>query len=388
MENLGDYRKNGKLTGWGIKMSQPGKKSEPDLYDLLYLLTIPNIGPGRIRRLFQTFQNAQEILKSPMQKLICLDGIDYKLASQIKQGGDSKKADEQFAIIRDQEIKYVTIWDKNYPSLLKRIADPPLMLFYKGTIKDEGIKRIAVVGMRNPSQYGKIVTADIVGKLVMRNISIVSGLARGIDTIAHHAAIQGGGETIAVLGCGIDKCYPPENRKLWQEIEETGLILSEYFMGTEPDAANFPKRNRIISGISQGTLVVEAGERSGALISALFALNQNREVFAIPGQINNPKSLGTNRLIKQGAKLVQSVEDILEELGDKFSTDLPHPKPVPQNLRPFECKLLENLTGDPKHIDKIVLDLEESPSTVLSSLLSLELLGLVQQLAGKMFVRI
>jgi DNA processing protein len=369
-------------------MSQPVKNGEPDLYDLLYLLTIPNIGPGRIRRLFQVFQNAQEILKSPVQKLICLDGIDYKLASQIKRGGDANKAREQLAFIKGQKINYVTIWDKNYPSLLKRIADPPVILFYKGRIKDEGRKRIAVVGMRNPSQYGKSVTAEIVGQLVMWNISIVSGLARGIDSIAHHTAIRGGGETIAVLGCGIDKCYPPENSKLFEEIEKTGLILSEYFMGTEPDAANFPKRNRIISGLSLGTLVIEAGERSGALISALFALNQNREVFAIPGHINNPKSMGTNRLIKQGAKLVQSVEDILEELGDTFSTDFLQPKPIPKNLKPFESKVLENLSGDPKHIDRIVLDLEESPSTVLSTLLSLELLGLIQQLAGKMFVRI
>ncbi len=244
------------------------------------------------------------------------------------------------------------------------------------------------MGTRTPSHYGKVVTGELVRELVAKNITIVSGLARGIDSIAHQMAIQNGGETLAVLGCGIDQCYPPENRELFQKITQHGAVISEYFWGTGPDAVNFPKRNRIISGLSLGTVVIEAGERSGALITAYYALNQNREVFAIPGNINNPKSYGCNSLIKQGAKLVQSVEDILEEIGQLSNASPPPPKAVPNHLRPMEKRILENLNSDPKHIDRLVLELKEAPSAILAGLLTLELLGLVQQLPGKMFVRL
>jgi DNA processing protein len=212
-------------------------------------------------------------------------------------------------------------------------------------------------------------------------------MARGVDTIAHRTALQHDGQTIAVLGCGVDVCYPPENKNLYQEIPRHGAVLSEYFLGTGPDAPNFPKRNRIISGLSRGTLVIEAGDKSGALITAFFALDQNRDVFAVPGNINSAKSIGCNRLIKHGAKLVQSAKDILEEIGMGGSTSEQGPKPVPENLGDFERRVLKNLSADPKHIDKLVSELRESPSAVLTGLLSLELLGLVQQLAGKMFIR-
>ncbi len=358
------------------------------LHDLLYLLTIPNIGPGRIRKLFQAFHDIKQILAAPIQNLIQVEGIDYRIAEQIKLGGNQKIAEEQIALIEQFKVNYITIWDTDYPPILKRIPDAPVILFYKGQIKVLCQQSIAIVGTRTPSEYGRIVTTEIVKQLIYHNLTIVSGLARGIDSIAHRTAIQSGGSTVAVLGCGIDRCYPPENQKLYQQIKKQGCILSEYFIGTGPDAINFPKRNRIISGLSLGTLVIEAGDRSGALISALFALNQNREVFAIPGNINSPKSRGCNRLIKQGAKLIQSVEDILEEIGEPLGRNVGEPKPIPDNLSQFEKKLLAILSTEPKHIDQLVLDLKESPSTVLSSLLTLELMGLVQQLVGKMFIRI
>ena len=361
---------------------------KPPLEDVLFLLTIQNIGPGRIRRLFQVFENLAQIRKAPVQSLIRIESIDLKLASQIKKGGNPEIVQEQLKLIEHHNIDYLTIWDKNYPIRLKQIPDAPPVLFYKGSMKPAESNSIAVVGTRNPSNYGRTITTELTRNLVANGITIVSGMARGIDTIAHRTALEHNGHTLAVFGCGIDTCYPPENQNLYLEIPHHGAVMSEYFLGTGPDAPNFPKRNRIISGLSMGTLVIEAGNKSGALITAFFALNQNREVFAVPGNINSSKSNGCNRLIKQGGKLVQNVDDILEEIGLGFSITPQIPKPIPDNLNGFEKRLLQNLSSEPKHIDKLVSELNESPSAILTGLLSLELWGLVQQLAGKMFIRI
>ncbi len=360
----------------------------PSLEDLLYLLTIPNIGPGRIRKLFQVLGGLDQIHRTPVRKLIHIEGIDLKLAERIRNGGDRSAVREQMALIEKHQIDYLTIWDDAYPPLLKRITDPPVILFMKGVFKDQHNRSIAVVGTRTPSSYGKIVTAEITRQLIESGITVVSGMARGVDSIAHRTVISFGGETIAVLGCGIDRCYPPENMDLYRQIPKQGAIVSEYFIGTGPDAVNFPRRNRIISGLSLGTLVVEAGRKSGAVISAISALNQNREVFAIPGNITNPRSEGSNQLIKQGAKLVQNIDDILEEIGNFVRHQPAAQKPVPADLGVIENNVLCTLSADPRHIDGLVMELKETPSTVLSALLTLELLGLVQQLPGKMFVRL
>jgi len=362
----------------------------PELYDLLYLLTIPNIGPGRIRKLMQVFRTAEEIRKAPVQQLIQIEGIDYKLAEQLKTNGDPRLVDEQLKRLENSDIRYLTIWDSDYPPLLKRIPDPPIVLFYKGELKPNHRQAVAIVGTRTPSSYGKVVTSELTRQLIAHGVTIVSGMARGVDAIAHHTAIQSGGETLAVLGNGVDRCYPPENRSLYERIPRHGAVLSEFFLGTAPDAANFPRRNRIISGLALGTLVVEAGERSGALITALYALNHNREVFAVPGNITSPRSRGTNRLIQQGAKLVQTVEDILEEITE-LKEQQPvsaHERKIPENLTELERRILNLLSGNPVHIDRLVLELKESPAVILSELLTLELMGLVQQLPGKMFVRL
>ncbi len=365
------------------------KMHPPAVQDLLYLLTIPQIGPGRIRKLFESLGSINDILSAPIQNLVHVAGIDQKLAQQLKKGGDRAIVDQQLDFMEKQKIQYITLWDDNYPELLKRIPDAPVLLFYKGILKEHHQKAVAIVGTRSPSSYGKVVTAELARQLVGHGITVVSGMARGVDTIAHQTALQTGGETLAVLGCGVDRCYPSENNQIYRKIPEQGALISEYFIGTGPDAVNFPKRNRIISGLSLGTVVIEAGNRSGALISALFALNQDREVFAVPGNINSPKSQGCNQLIQQGAKLVLTVEDILEEIGEITSSG-PVQKnwTIPENLGPLEKSILEHLSSDPKHIDRLVMELREGPSTVLSGLLSLELLGLAQQLAGKMFIRI
>jgi DNA processing protein len=306
----------------------------------------------------------------------------------MKKGGNQREVDEQLELIEKHRVHALTIWDKRYPTLLKKTADPPLVLFYKGELRENWPPCLAVVGTRTPTQYGKTITEKLVGELIHNGIAIVSGLARGIDTIAHQSALDYGGKTIAVLGCGLDHIYPPENKKIYQVIEEKGILFSEYFIGTGPDAVNFPRRNRIISGISLGVLIVEAGDKSGALITANYALDQNREVFAIPGTINNPKSSGPHRLIQQGAKLVQDVQDILDEIAPGLEQNQPAEKPIPPHLSQLDRTVLENLSTDPKHIDRLVLELKQTPAIILSSLLNLELSGLVRQLSGKMFIRL
>lgn len=361
---------------------------KPKLNDILLLLTVPNFGSSRVRRLLSVFNSTQEIFKAPAQRLMQVDGIDRKLIEQIKKGGNQQEVNDQLELIEKYQVHVLTIWDKRYPNLLKKSADPPLVLFYKGEIPENWSPCLAVVGTRTPTQYGKTVTEKLVVDLVHNGITVVSGLARGIDTIAHQSALDYGGKTIAVLGCGLDYIYPPENKKIYQAIEEKGMIFSEYFIGTGPDAVNFPRRNRIISGISLGVLIVEAGDKSGALITANYAVDQNREVFAIPGAINNPKSSGPHRLIQQGAKLVQNIQDILDEIAPGLEQNKPVEKPIPSHLSQLDRTVLENLSTDPKHIDRLVLELKQTPAMILSSLLNLELSGLVRQLSGKMFIRI
>lgn len=363
-------------------------KSQPTLRDILLLLTIPKIGPGRVRRLLSIFPSTEQILRTPVEQLRRIEGIDQKIIRQIKSGVDEKQADTQLMLMAKYNIHCLSIWDAGYPNLLKKTNAPPVLLFYKGRIPNSWPDCIGVVGPRMPSQYGRIMTEKLTAQLVESGITVVSGLARGVDTIAHQTALKRGGKTFAVLGCGADKVYPAENRQLYDGIQENGAIFSEYFIGTKPDAVNFPRRNRIISGISLGVLVIEAGSKSGALITANYALEQNREVFALPGNVSSAKSEGTNRLIQQGAKLVMSVEDILEEISARIQPPVQMALPLPPNLDQLERQLLSHLSEDPVHIDRLVLDMKESPATILSRLLTLELMGVVRQLSGKMFIRL
>lgn len=348
------------------------------------------MGPGRIRKLLQAFPTVSDLERAPLQHLTVVEGIDKTLGRQIKSGGNWGEAERQVKLLKNSDWEAVTLWDDSYPDLLRQISDPPLLLFVKGELTPEDRRAIGIVGTRSPSGYGKVVTTQLTKSLIEHRITTVSGLARGVDTIVHSESIQNGGRTIAVLGCGPDKIYPPENRELYKKIPEKGALVTEFFFGVGPDATNFPRRNRIISGLSLGTLVIEAGERSGALITAGNALNQNREVFAVPGNINSPKSIGCNNLIKQGAKLVQSVEDILEEIPELRidQSQAINTKVPPADLGDLERKILESLSHEPIHVDRLVNILNEPPGAILSGLLTLELLGLARQLAGKMFVRL
>lgn len=281
----------------------------------VWLSRIPRIGTKTIEKLLKRYKSLEEIYKLDIDELITNENIGEKLAKTIISEEYRQDLDKYIEYMEKQKINMVTINDEEYPENLRVIDDHPMYLYTKGNIELLNKKAVAIVGTRNCTNYGKKVAYDMASKLVRSNIVVISGLAKGIDTFSHIGTLNKKASTIAVLGSGIDEIYPKENKKLAQEIlNKEGLIISEYIMGSKIEKTNFPARNRIISGISSGVLVVEAPRRSGALITADFALEQGKEVFAIPGNINNIFSKGTNQLLKEGAKLVDNIEDILLEL--------------------------------------------------------------------------
>lgn len=358
------------------------------LQALLALFSVSGIGATRMRSLISRFGTPQSVLKASVRDLCSIEGIDKITAQKIKEGPSDSFVNWQLKHLEDQDVSIVSFWDNNYPELLKRIYDPPAFLFIKGNVDLLNSPSIAIVGTRGPTQYGKSHTEKISRGLSENGITIISGFARGVDSIAHKAALESGGNTIAVLGNGIDIVYPAENKILRSHFKNNGLFISEYPFGTKPDAGNFPKRNRIISGLSVGILVTEAAEKSGALLTAMYALDQNKEIFALPGPVNSPKSFGPNNLIKQGAILVQDYVDILEELAAQLNYKQKGKKEIkPVDLTTKEQQVYEHLYEKPLHIDQIALKCEISVSEALTVLLTLELMGVVRQMAGKMFCR-
>ncbi|MBT8378337.1 MAG: DNA-processing protein DprA [Ignavibacteria bacterium] len=368
------------------------KLSFDQLADLFLLLSVEGIGPGKIRNLLAKFRSTQNILSADAHSLMEADRISINLAKRIRKTVQQRKEIEKFTeneLNRLEKIggKLVTIWDKDYPPLLKKIYDPPLLFYLLGNLSESDQYSIAVVGTRGPTNYGKIQTERIAGELASQGITIVSGMARGIDSIAHWSAIKNGGKTIAVVGSGLDVIYPPENKKLFETITENGAVISEFVLGTSPDAQNFPKRNRIISGLSLGVIVIQSGINGGAMQTAAFALDQNREVFALPGDVGVKQADGTNLLIqKSEAELIRSAEDVILELELKLKPVLGKNIPKQQiDLSLFEEKILNVLNSEPLQIDKIAMLAKVSTSDCLVNLLSLEFKGLVKQLPGKMF---
>jgi len=281
--------------------------------------------------------------------------------------------------------RVITFLAEDYPKVLLEISDPPPYLYVKGELRGSETA-VAIVGSRRASTYGMLTTTRLATALAEQGITVVSGMARGVDTAAHRGALSGGGRSIGVLGCGVDVLYPPENRALFEEMAEKGALVSEFPLGTLPLAENFPRRNRIISGISRGVLVVEAMEKSGSLITAQYALEQGREVFAIPGNINSGASKGTNRLIKQGAKLVECVDDILEELPNHRPGRSGGTAVRPDfGLTPQEAAVYTLLAESPRHIDEIIVKSGLTVGDVSAILLRLELKGAIIQLPGKIF---
>ena len=368
-----------------------------DPRDILILSRIPGIGPGRLRALIGGFGGAAAVAGATPRSLRRIEGIEEKTASSITSFFRSRAAGEAARFADDQQgrseragANAVTLWDEGYPAALRHIYDPPPLLFVRGTLCEEDGRSVAVVGTRKPGSYGLLMAERLAAALGAYGITVVSGLARGIDSAAHAACVRGGHRTLAVIGSGIDVIYPAENRGLAERIASCGAVISELPFGSRPDAANFPRRNRIVSGISLATLVIETPPGGGAMITAGMALEQGREVFAVPSAISATARSGTNLLIKDGkAKLTETVDDILVEIAPHLVTpDKARRQKEPEDLTLFERTLLDAFGDDPVHIDRIAaLTLVAAPDALVH-LLSLEFKGAVRQLPGKRFVRL
>ncbi|MGH8057785.1 MAG: DNA-processing protein DprA [Candidatus Entotheonellia bacterium] len=352
---------------------------------------VPGVGRITFKKLVGYFGHPRDVLQASIGQLLRVPGIGSKMAHAIASFQAAPAVERELRAVERYRCYIVTQEDRAYPPLLKAIDDPPPVLYVKGELGDPTRPAVALVGSRRPSTYGKVVAEQLARGLAGAQVTVVSGLARGIDSTAHVGALAGGGQTIAVLGCGLAYLYPPENRPLADRISQQGAVVSEFSMGSKPDRLNFPLRNRTISGFSLGTVVVEAGERSGALITAQWALDQGREVFAVPGNITAPMSRGTNRLIKLGAKLVERVEDILEELPPYAFGATPasaSQEPRQASLPLEETPLLALLDPvEERHIDWIVERAGLPTGAVSALLLQLELDGRVTQLPGKLFLK-
>ncbi|PIY19372.1 DNA-protecting protein DprA [Candidatus Desantisbacteria bacterium CG_4_9_14_3_um_filter_40_11] len=357
----------------------------------LTLNMVPDIGPVRFQTLLNYFGNVEDILVANAADLAQIKGIGEKIAQEIVEKRGDVRIDEELKKIDAASVRVITLEDEEYPLNLKSIWAAPPALYTKGCLKEEDRLSISMVGTRSASFYGRRMADNFAQDLARAGLTVVSGLARGIDTASHLGAISANGRTIAVLGCGVDIMYPPENKRLFEQIVQHGAVLSEFPMGTTPEKFNFPRRNRIISGLALGTLVVEASIRSGTFITTEYALEQGRDVFAVPGCIDSRLSAGTNHLIQQGAKLVTCVEDILEEIGLLVTTlkqiAIPEKKKDINELLGTE-KQVYSLIGDkPQQIDYLIYNSDISAGQMASILLQLELKGFVRQLPGKVFVR-
>lgn len=356
----------------------------------LALNKITNLGPVTIRKLWEHFGSIEKVWGADEDVILSIEGLNRLAVKSFIQNRSQVKLEDELEKISKERVSVLTLEDKDYPELLKNIYDPPPVLYIKGKGFKKEEKMIGIVGTRRASRYGKEVAKKLAFELSQLGMTIVSGMAIGIDTCAHQGSIEAKGKTIAVLGCGVDVVYPPQNRGLAKEIESCGALLSEFSLGTETEKGSFPRRNRIISGLSLGVIVVEGHYDSGAMITAKLALEQGREVFAVPGQIELEQSKGPHWLIKQGAKLVESVEDVLEELNIK------DPRPTTHDLRPEqkrdysnlsaeEQKIVSVLSLEPKHIDRIAADSKLPISQVSSLLMMLEVKKIICQLPGKNF---
>ena len=362
-----------------------------ELIDLQYwlaLATVPNVGIKRFLSLVRHFGTPQAVLNASIKDLERVEEIGEITSRSIKGRVDWQEAEKQVQMFEKSRTRWISFDQPDYPARLLQISDPPPFIFYRGQFSESDNRAIAIVGSRSATNYGKIITEKITAGLVSRGITVISGMAAGIDSYAHRAALDQGGRTMAVVGTGLDIIYPSQNRGLCQGIESNGAVISEFFFGTKPEPENFPRRNRIISGLSLGVVIVEASAQSGALLTAQLALDQGREVFAVPGNLGNKTSEGTNNLIKQGAKLVTTPEDILEELRlEQTASRVKKVQALPQ-LSADEEKIFSTLSAEPIHVDLLSQKVSLTTPQTLSSLLNLELKGLARQLAGKLFVRV
>jgi DNA processing protein len=352
-------------------------------------LTRSGVRPLRLHTLLQRLGTPEAILGASAEQLIALSGIAPPAAERLLAQADDPCEADLSAMAR-LGVELLPWGDERYPALLREIADPPCALYVRGTLQPEDRIAVAVVGTRRASSYGREVAAKLSADLTRAGVTVVSGLAVGIDTAAHRGALAAGGRTLAVLGCGIDVPYPAGNARLREEIMANGALLSEFPLGSEPEPWRFPARNRIVSGLSLGTVVVEGDIKSGALITAEFAAEQNREVFAVPGEIRNVRARGPHSLIQEGAKLVHDVEDILVELR---LTSPPAAMPSASDLAELsltedESAVLQVLGPQQRHVDEVIAESRLPAGQVSAALVMLEVKGLVRKVAGNAYVRL
>lgn len=356
--------------------------------DLKYWLgfnLVKGIGPAKLQAMLDYFGSVTAAWEASPEQLRKI-GLDSRAIENFLDARQSLDLASELARVQAAGIHLLTWQSENYPAYLREIPNPPPLLYVRGDLKESDQWAVAVVGTRRLTAYGRQITRELVSGLVRNHITVVSGLARGIDAEAHRTAVDMGGRTLAVLGSGLDSIYPAEHRQLAQKIAAGhGAILSDYALGVQPEAKNFPPRNRIISGLSLGVIVVEAGERSGALITTKFALEQDREIFAVPGNINSPVSKGPNRLIQRGAKLVMTVEDVLEELNlTMVAEHTAVQMALPESAE--EAELYGRLSHQPIHVDDLSRATGFSSQVVSSTLTMMELKGMVQQVGGMKYV--
>ena len=355
---------------------------------LLALHSINGLGPIRLKALLDYFEDPKKVWEASVKELLQL-GIPKNTASLLEETRRHLDPENYAQQISNSGIKWTTLFDENYPDLLKEIYGPPIVLYYLGYFKPEDKRAVAVVGTRKMTGYGRLVTEKLTAELVEAGVTIVSGLARGVDTQAHQTAIKKEGRTVAVLGGGLLKIFPPENTQLAKQIiSGFGALVSEF----PPDApslpGNFPTRNRIISGLSLAVLVTEAAQDSGSLITAKLALEQGREVFAVPGPITSELSSGPASLIKQGASLVTEAGEILEELGISKGKRVKGEGERGLKLNEVERRILETLASENKHVDEFCRELQLQASIVSASLIKMEIYGLVKNLGGGIYVKV
>jgi DNA processing protein len=345
---------------------------------------VSGVGAARLQALLDYFGDLETAWYASEHDLRQA-GLDSRSLANLLKARAEMDLDREVEQLARAQVQVLTWANSGYPATLRHVYNPPPVLYVRGHVEKRDEWAVAVVGTRQASVYGKEAARMLSAGLAQAGVTVVSGMARGIDTVAHRACLDAGGRTLAVLGCGVDVIYPRENAHLAAEIVEQGALVSEYPLGTQPEALNFPPRNRIISGLTLGTVVVEAGIGSGALITADFAAEQGREVFAVPGNIFARPSQGTNRLIQQGAKLVCSVTDVLEELNLNMVSEQAQVRAVvPQNET--EALLLDHLSAEPVHVDDLGRAVQLPIAEVSSTLALMELKGMVRQVGGMHYV--
>ncbi len=367
----------------------------------LELRAVKGLGPITYTRLINRFGSPEAIRKAHLSELVATGDLSPSLALALQQPlseSTQQHIQREMKAVEAGRFSILTLTDPAYPARLQTIADPPPILYYTGQLLESDQQALAIVGARKGSHSGRTFTRQLSGDLAALGFTIVSGLARGVDADAHEGALASKGRTVAVLGCGIDQTYPPEHLKLRQRIEQQGAVLSEFPMGTSPQSFHFPQRNRVISGLSLGVIVTEATLKSGSLITARMALDQNREVFAVPGNVTHPLSRGPHRLIQQGAKLVEKPWDVVEEILPMLEPSFRHHLETQHNigetppptiaLGPEEQKMFDRIPLEPVLLDELISQGSYSSSEVMSLLLSLEMKGLIKQVPGLQYVRV